>query len=72
MFLTLEIRDMHRNRLPKTKVTVNTAHIVRIDDEPTGPVVHMTSGESLRLVESYAALMSVLKANYLVAFKGVD
>lgn len=72
MFLNLEVRDMHRDGLPTTKAAVNTAHIVRITDESTGPVVHMAIGEPLRLVESYAAVIAALKTNYLIAYKGVD
>jgi hypothetical protein len=71
MFLNLETRDMYRNGLTTIKVTVNSAHIVRIVDESAGPVVHMAVGEPLRLVETYAAVMALLKTNYLVAYKGV-
>ena len=62
---------MHRSGLPTAKITINSAHIVRIVDESAGPVVHMSVGEPLRLVESYAAVMAVLSTNYLIAYKGV-
>jgi hypothetical protein len=71
MFLNLEIKDMHRSGFPTAKITINSAHIVRIVDESAGPVVHMAVGEPLRLVETYAAVMALLKTNYLVAYKGV-
>jgi hypothetical protein len=72
MFLDIETKDMYRNGLSPTRAVINTAHIIRVVDEPEGPVIYLTGGEPLRAVESYIALMAVMRTNYLVAFKGVD